>query len=125
MNETGSNRDNSFDIITPKEVLASAYSAFNQPVFESILKIKDVTSFEDLKRYLAEKISLMMDKNFELLLSSLYRIDISEEKINNLFSGSNRDFIPEKLAEFIIERQMQKIYYRNLYRKQSSDIRIE
>lgn len=119
------NNESSFDIITPKEVLVSAYTAFNQPVFESIIKIGEISSFEELKKYLAEKISLMMDKNFDLLLSSLYRIDINEEKVTNLFSGSNREFIPEKLAELVIERQIQKLYYRNLYRKQSSLIRSE
>lgn len=125
MSENSVKNDSSFDVITPKEVLASAYSAFNQPAFESILKIKEISSFEELKKYLAEKIAVMMDKNFDLLLSSLYRIDIDEKKITDLFSGSNRDYIPEKLAEFVIARQMQKIYYRNLYRKQSADIRIE
>lgn len=119
------NTESSFDIITPKEVLVSAYKAFNQPVFESIINIDDMSSFEELKKYLTEKISLMMDKNFDMLLSSLYRIDISEEKITSLFSASNREFIPEKLAELVIERQIQKIYYRNLYRKQASLIRSE
>lgn len=119
------NNESSFDIITPKEVLSSALKAFNQPVFESIISIQEIPSFEALKSYLTEKIALMMDKNFDMLLNSLYRIDVNEEKVANLFSAANREFIPEKLAELIIERQIQKIYYRNLYRKQASLIRSE
>lgn len=124
MNETDNNKS-SFDIITPKEVLASTCGAFNQPVFESIITVKEISSFKELKNYLTEKLTIMIDKNFDLLLSSLYRIDINEDKIRDLFSGNNREFIPDRLADLIIERQMQKIYYRNLYRQQSSSIRTE
>ena len=50
-----------------------------------------------------------MDTNYEKLINILYRIDINEDKLNELFDSKNREFIPEQLAELIIERQIQKV----------------
>jgi hypothetical protein len=83
------------------------------------LNFNDVLSLEELKKYLTEKIAVMLEKNFDLLLSSLYRIDIDEIKVKELFSGKRRENIPERLASFIIERQLQKLYYRNQYKSKN------
>jgi len=40
-----------------------------------------MTADMELKKYLSEKIARMMEKNFDLLLSSSYRIDIDENKV--------------------------------------------
>ena len=59
----------------------------------------------------------MLDKNYNLLINTLYRIDISEKKVSELFSSKNKELIPEKLADLIIERQIEKIHFRKLYRE--------
>jgi len=59
----------------------------------------------------------MLDKNYNLLINTLYRIDISEKKLSKLFSAKNKDSIPQKLADLIIERQIEKINYRKRYRE--------
>ncbi len=74
-------------------------------------------SLDELKKYLAEKITEMLDRNYEKLLNALYRIDVNEKKLHDLFSGKNREYIPEALADLIIERQMEKILWRKKYRK--------
>lgn len=74
-------------------------------------------SLDELKKYLAARIAEMMDKDYDKLLNALYRIDINEKKLHDLFSGKNREFIPEALAELILERQMQKILWRKKYRE--------
>ena len=99
-----------------KEVIKVTRKSLSQPGFESLLNFSDGLSLDELKKYLAEKIAVMMEKNFDLLLSSLYRIDIEENKVKELFSGKIRENIPEGLASLIIERQLQKIYYRNKYK---------
>jgi hypothetical protein len=59
----------------------------------------------------------MLDKNYNLLINTLYRIDISEKKLAELFSSKNKEAIPEKLADLIIERQIEKIDFRRRYRE--------
>ena len=102
-----------------KEVIKVTKKSLSQPGFESLLNFNDVLSLEELKKYLTEKIAVMLEKNFDLLLSSLYRIDIDEHKVKELFSGKRRENIPERLASLIIERQLQKLYYRNQYKSKN------
>lgn len=83
----------------------------------SLIPNNDFEKLEEFKKYLIEKLKDMLDNNFNLLVNTLYRIDISEQKLSELFSGKNRENIPEKLAEMIIERQLQKIQFRKQYRE--------
>ena len=99
-----------------KDVIIGTKKSLNQPGFESLINFNDTLSLEEIKKYLAEKIAVMMEKNFDLLLSSLYRIDIDENKVRELFSKGIRENIPQGLASLIIERQIQKLYYRNKYK---------
>jgi hypothetical protein len=59
----------------------------------------------------------MLDNNYNLLINTLYRIDISEKKLSGLFSQGNRESIPEKLADMIIERQIEKLNYRSQHKQ--------
>jgi hypothetical protein len=102
-----------------KEIITLTTKSLNQKGFESILNFKDVRSLDELKKYLKEKITLLMETNFDLLVNSLYRIDIDEEKVKELFSGDKKNSIPEGLASLIIERQLQKLYYRNKYKNEN------
>ena len=102
-----------------KDIIKVTRKSLSQPGFESLLNFKDTVTLEKLKKYLAEKISVMMEKNFNLLLSSLYRIDIDENKVNELFRGKMKKNIPEELASLIIDRQLQKIYFRNKYKNEN------
>jgi hypothetical protein len=83
----------------------------------SLIPSADIESLEEFRKYLAEKLRVLLDEKFDLLVNILYRIDINEKKLGELFSGQNRDFIPSKLADLIIERQLQKIRLRKLYRE--------
>jgi len=74
-------------------------------------------SLDELKKFLTGKITEMMDKDYNKLLNALYRIDINEKKLHDLFSGKNREFIPAALAELILERQMEKLIWRKKYRE--------
>jgi len=83
----------------------------------SLIPSTDLVSLEDFRKYLAEKLKLLLDEKFDTLVNILYRIDINEKKLSELFSGQNRDFIPASLADLIIERQLQKIRLRKLYKE--------
>jgi hypothetical protein len=83
---------------------------------KSLIPSTDSTSLEEFRKYLTDKLRLLLDEKFDMLVNILYRIDINEKKLSELFSGQNRDFIPASLADLIIERQLQKIKLRKLYK---------
>lgn len=83
----------------------------------SLIPSADLTSLEEFREYLTGKLKILLEEKFETLVNILYRIDISEQKLNELFSAKNRDFIPASLADMIIERQIQKIKLRKLYKE--------
>jgi hypothetical protein len=82
----------------------------------SLIPSANLNSLEEFRIYLAEKLRYLLDEKFDMLVNLLYKIDINEEKLNKLFSNKNHDLIPQQLAELIIERQIQKIKFRKLYR---------
>ena len=85
--------------------------------YSSLIPNNDFERLEEFRKYLTEKMKDMLDKNYNLLINTLYRIDISEKKVSELFSSKNKELIPEKLADLIIERQIEKINFRKLYRE--------
>ncbi len=83
---------------------------------EKLPSVNEIYSAEKLKRILIKKIAYMLDNEYEKLVNALYRIDLDEVKLHDLFSGKNRESIPEVLADMIFERQIQKLYFRKKYR---------
>jgi hypothetical protein len=90
---------------------------FAKSGLNALLTGTDFSGIDEFKIYLTEKIRDMMETKFEKLINTLYLIDISEEKLNELFKAENRDIIPSKLADLIIERQLQKYYLRERYKR--------
>lgn len=82
----------------------------------SLIPSVELNSLEEFRNYLTDKLRFLLDEKFETLVNLLYRIDLNEEKLAAMFSGSNRSLIPQQLADMIIERQIQKIRFRKLYR---------
>jgi len=85
--------------------------------YSSLIPNNDFERLEEFRKYLTEKMKDMLDKNYNSLINTLYRIDISEKKVSELFSSKNKELIPEKLADLIIDRQIEKIHFRKRYRE--------
>ncbi|HEY6626933.1 MAG TPA: hypothetical protein VIZ21_08250 [Ignavibacteriaceae bacterium] len=83
----------------------------------SLIPSTDLASLEEYKKYLTKKLKFLLDEKFDTLVNILYRIDISEKKLSQLFSGNNRDSIPASLADMIIDRQLEKLRLRKLYKE--------
>jgi len=83
----------------------------------SLIPSTELASLEEFKKYLADKLKFLLDEKFDTLVNILYRIDISEKKLSQLFSGSKKDSIPSSLADMIIERQLEKLRLRKLYKE--------
>lgn len=100
-----------------KQVSEYISSTFNRFGLDLPLSPDDVENLNQLKTFLTEKLKDMLDNNFDNLVNTLYRIDVSEVKLNELFGTKNRTYIPSALADLIIERQLQKLHFRKKYKE--------
>ena len=70
---------------------------------------------EELESFLTEKVSDMLDHEFEKLMNILYRIDVGETKIAAILSNPSVADKARLIARLAIERQLQKIETRKKY----------
>jgi hypothetical protein len=82
---------------------------------EALLKSDDLARIHVLRNILAEKLNELLQNNFEKLRFFLYRVDIPEETVARLYTETNRSDLHFKLADLIIEREMQKVRTRLAY----------
>ena len=68
-----------------------------------------VSDYDSIKAQLAEKINIWINNDFHKLIHVLYRIDVSEKKINELLKENRTDDAADILADLVIERELQKI----------------
>lgn len=86
----------------------------------SLEKASDVTranTESELLKALTAVLNYLLEKDFNNLLNILYRIDVDEQKVKEIFA-LEAPVAPE-LAKAILERQKQKIFYRTSYGKNS------
>ena len=83
----------------------------------SLIPNGEFKTLEEFRLYLTNKISDLLDTKYNTLINILYRIDVEEKKLDELFSGKNREHIPGALANIIIERSLQKIFFRQMYKE--------
>ena len=74
----------------------------------------------ELLAYLANVIGYMIEKKLDYLLSLLYRLDVSESKINRALMPGNPEDANVALARLVIERQKQRIATKRAYREQNT-----
>ena len=84
---------------------------------DSLIPVGNFQKIDEFKIYLVEKLRDLLDNNYDKLINVLYKIDVGEDKLSELFSGKNRESIPESLADLIIERSLQKVRFRKKYRE--------
>ena len=73
----------------------------------------EIATHQDLKESLSKLIQYLIDNDFERLLSGLYRIDVSEEKVKRAIASG--DDVTEKITQLIIDRELQKMVTRKKY----------
>lgn len=74
-------------------------------------------NLEELKSKLEKIIAYLLDNEFERLLNAMYRLDINEDKFKEAFAFSGSQGISSRIAELIIEREIQKVETRNRYKR--------
>jgi hypothetical protein len=81
-------------------------------------------SFEEIHNLLSGYINLLIQKDFNKLLTMLYRIDVSEEKLKQMLESSDEE-AGKVIAGLIIERQLQKIKSRQEFSQRDNNFSDE
>ncbi|HKK79215.1 MAG TPA: hypothetical protein VJ933_06280 [Phaeodactylibacter sp.] len=76
-----------------------------------------VATEADLLRLLADQIAYMIEYDLEVLLSNMYRLDISEKKVHDALSPLSSIPANEALARLVLERQKQRAYTKKHYKQ--------
>jgi hypothetical protein len=84
---------------------------------DSLIPVCDFETLEDFKAYLTDRLAFLLDNKYDTLINILYRIDVPEDKLSWLFAKQNRDYIPAALADLIIQRSLQKVKFRQKYKR--------
>jgi hypothetical protein len=70
-----------------------------------------------IREQLAIMIAHLIQTNFEKLCQAMYRLDISESKFHVVITENPAAEIPYLLADLVIEREIQKIRTREMYKR--------
>jgi hypothetical protein len=92
-----------------------------QQDFEYMPKDLEFLTEEDLLEALANHVEDMLKYKSEILMSNLYRLDVSEKKV--AFAMSPEAALPPNIgiANLIIERQKQRVFTKNHYKTKPLD----
>ena len=78
----------------------------------------DIATVDELNRNeLINTINYLIINDFEKLIYSLYRIDVSEVKIKNLLINKSDTSAAELIADAVIERQLEKKASKEKYKQ--------
>jgi hypothetical protein len=89
---------------------------------EFALELPGKIEWEELRGQLATTINLLINDNFQKLVSLLYRVDVSESRLKNLLKDHPDQDAGLIIADLIIERQLQKIKSRRETTKRDNEI---
>jgi hypothetical protein len=82
-------------------------------------------SYAEIHTQLSEYINKLIKDDFEKLVSYLYRIDVSEQKLKSLLQQNPGEDAGNIIATLIIERQQQKIKTRQQFSQRDNNFDAE
>ncbi|HMB89507.1 MAG TPA: hypothetical protein VKP65_01585 [Rhodothermales bacterium] len=94
-----------------RDVLQAFATSFGVDPEEALVETNRLT-LNDVRRFLIPRITHLLDRNPPLLMHILYRVDVAESDVKHIFAESQTDAIPADLADLLIERQLQKLRFR-------------
>ena len=84
---------------------------------EAALAQAERLTLDDVRQFLIPKITALLNRNPEMLMHVLYRVDVAERDVKQVFAESAPKDIPSHLADLLIERQLLKLKIRRTYRE--------
>jgi len=85
------------------------------------IELKETISHDQLKERLTDYVNGLIDHNFNMLVNLLYKIDVSESRLKQLLNETSGYDAGAIIADLIIERQIQKIKYREQFTNRDKD----
>ena len=71
----------------------------------------------EIREKLAVMIAHLMETNFERLCQAMYRLDVPEASFDKAINENPLEEIPYIVADLVIEREMQKVRTRIMYKR--------
>ena len=84
---------------------------------ESLAKDDETIDLNTLHKKLALLVAYLMENDMHRLLNAMYRLDVSEARFHQAMQSLSREEAAIRVADLIIEREMQKVKTRMHYRK--------
>jgi hypothetical protein len=78
-------------------------------------------SYAEIHAELSAYINSLIKNDFDKLITYLYRIDVSEQKLKSLLQQNTDEDAGNIIATLIIERQQQKIKTREQFKQRSNN----
>lgn len=97
----------------------------NEPVNELAKELGLIVmdnNFSGNRQLLVEKVNALIEKDFQSLVSILYRMDVSEKKLTSMLHEQPDKNAAETIVDLMIERQLQKIKSRQQFSKRDENI---
>lgn len=97
----------------------------NEPVNELAKELGLIVTdnnFSGNRQLLVEKVNALIEKDFQSLVSILYRMDVSEKKLTTMLNEQPDKNAAETIVDLMIERQLQKIKSRQQFSKRDENI---
>ena len=92
---------------------------------ELAIELPEEITLKELREKLSQHINYLIDTNFQRLVAALYRVDVSESKLKRLLNENEGEDSGSVIADLIIERQLQKIKFRQEFSKHNKNISDE
>ena len=87
----------------------------------AVEEVSAANSFEQLKAALSNYLNQLIVHDFNSLVALLYRLDISEKKLQELLALPHQT-AGEVMADLVIKRQLEKIESRNKFKHPDDSI---
>jgi hypothetical protein len=84
---------------------------------ESLISGDESADLNTLHKKLAILVAYLMENDMHRLLNAMYRLDVSEIKFHEAMQSMSREEAALRIADLIIEREMQKVKTRLHYKK--------
>lgn len=83
---------------------------------EKEAELLSVPDLAILREKLIEVINLLLQKDYQRLVNAMYRLDIDERLFREAISGMHSPNVAARLADLVINRELEKINTRRKYR---------
>ncbi len=100
------------------EALSHDFDFPEKKFINDLLAQNDAFALDEIQKILSKRIMDLMENNFERLQNILYRIDLDQQKVHEVFLQFGSEEFPSLLAKMIIDRQLAKVKTRNYYKMQ-------